>query len=474
MVCEGCTLDTFPDPINGGCVTCPRHSMRLNVSGDGVTDANQACKCLEGYFHSYNSKAYGGAMTYATDEGGRTYRVHTYADGKGLFIVMKAVMMEVTCTAADGVGREVILRDWYEPDRYRIDVQDTACILPFRISYEVDGPPDAGETETFFQCRQCKPGFYSDVQGVDQCNWCLPGTYQNSTGTTACRQCQPGNISSAGMASCYPCPEDTYQVSNECRTCPAGKYSYGGATACLSCPENTWKDPDMPRGPGCQLCPPWSTSAGGSGAAGCRCAEGLYMYASPWQVVCAQCPRGKYSSGSSNECAPCPVGTYSDTMATSSCTSCATREAAPGGATACTQCVSPYVPNGNRSACQLCPGGYVCLPSGMILLCPKGSYGGAKGLTSMEQCVPCPIGYACPDPDTVEPCPPNTYSLPGASNLKECMCRDGFDCTYTKSVKGKLVLPISVSEFTAAMQQELIKAIAESAGMFSYRCADVF
>jgi hypothetical protein len=46
------------------------------------------------------------------------------------------------------------------------------------------------------------------------------------------------------------------------------------------------------------------------------------------------------------------------------------------------------------------------------------------------------------------------------------MCRDGFDCTYTKSVKGKLVLPIPVSEFTEAMRQELVKAIAESAGMF--------
>jgi hypothetical protein len=92
----------------------------------------------------------------------------------------------------------------------------------------------------------------------------------------------------------------------------------------------------------------------------------------------------------------------------------------------------------------------------------------------MEQCVPCPISYVCPDPDTVEPCPPNTYSLAGASSLKECLCRDGFDCTYTKSVKGKLVLPIPVSEFTEAMRQELVKAIAESAGTFCVRWGDGF
>jgi hypothetical protein len=44
-----------------------------------------------------------------------------------------------------------------------------------------------------------------------------------------------------------------------------------------------------------------------------------------------------------------------------------------------------------------------------------------------------------------------------------CECDFGFDCTYTKSVKGRVVLPVSSTDFET-MRDHFIKAIAESAG----------
>jgi hypothetical protein len=44
-----------------------------------------------------------------------------------------------------------------------------------------------------------------------------------------------------------------------------------------------------------------------------------------------------------------------------------------------------------------------------------------------------------------------------------CECDFGFDCTYTKAMKGRVVLPVSSTDFET-MRDHFIKAIAESAG----------
>jgi hypothetical protein len=49
--------------------------------------------------------------------------------------------------------------------------------------------------------------------------------------------------------------------------------------------------------------------------------------------------------------------------------------------------------------------------------------------------------------------------------MQDCECDYGFDCTYTKSIRGKVVLPISPEEFDSVMQENFVHAIAEAAGI---------
>ena len=410
--CGGCPPNSFPDALAGGCVSCPRNSLALNAtSADG-------CLCPAGFYHSYNTKAYGGDMSYSGDGAGKVYRNHVYPTGEGVLIVVKPVMLEISCS--DSAGNSVVLmRRQYMPETYPVKFVDTSCRLPFVISYEVNGVQDPAETNTYFQCNRCGAGLYSDVQGSDACLPCLPGTYQNGTGASACASCGPGTISAAeGAVACEACPAERYQLGNDCQACPQGKHTPAGqtgATECVGCPPNTWSDPSSQ---GCQLCPAWSSSPGGTGPGGCACADGLYLYQAGEKLSCMQCERGKYSASGTGGCVPCPVGTY-----------------------------------GDRPAAGVCP------------LCPAGSYGTGSGLTSAAQCVQCPPNKVCAEPGVVESCPPNTHAPPGATSMLQCVCNDGFDCTYTKSVKGKVVLPFAPEDFDAAKRQSFINAIAAAAGV---------
>jgi hypothetical protein len=413
--CEGCGANTFFDSAYGGCVSCPKNSIGLNA-----TSADE-CTCLQGFYQSYNTKAYGGEMSYSEGEANHLYRNHVFRTGEGELTVVKPVMLEMSCS--DDAGNSVVLmRQQYDPGTYPVKFSDQACRVPFVISYEVDGYQDPLQTSTYFQCNGCRRGYFSPVLGADACQMCLPGTYQSATGQTGCVPCGAGNISGDAADHCTPCPPESYQVWNDCQACPAGKHTVnpgGGATECVACPPNTWSDANTDSA-GCQRCPPWSTSPGGTGPLGCMCASGLYMYQSPGGDLfsCMMCAAGKYSSGKTNTCIVCPSGTYSEGQAAAACTPC-----------------------------------------------PPGTYGTATGFTSASQCALCPANKVCPDPSTMEPCPVNTYSLPGATSMKSCVCNVGFDCTYTKAVKGKVVLPFAPEEFDDAKRQSFINAMAAAAGV---------
>jgi hypothetical protein len=81
----------------------------------------------------------------------------------------------------------------------------------------------------------------------------------------------------------------------------------------------------------------------------------------------------------------------------------------------------------------------------------------------VSQCLPCPPNKVCSDAITVEACPPHTHSVSGTISMLACECDFGFDCTYTKAMKGRVVLPVSSADFET-MRDHFIKAIAESAG----------
>jgi hypothetical protein len=394
-------------------VSCPRNSLALNAtSADG-------CLCPAGFYHSYNTKAYGGDMSYSVDEAGKVFRNHVYPTGEGQLIVVKPVMLEMSCSDSAG-GSVVLLRQLYSPDTYPVRFMDRSCRLPFVISYEVNGRQDPAETNTYFECKRCGPGTYSDFPGSDACQQCPSGTYENGTGSTGCVACGPGTISTGeGAVECEACPAESYQLDNDCQACPVGKHTLDGQTGaseCVGCPPNTWSDA-VSRG--CQLCPPWSSSPGGTGPAGCVCADGLYLVQAGEDLLsCKQCPMGTYSDTATKGCVPCPVGTYGDRAATGVCTKC-----------------------------------------------PTGTFGVTSGLTSADQCSRCPPNKVCAEPGVVESCPPNTHAPPGATSMLQCVCDDGFDCTYTKSVKGKVVLPFAPEEFDEAKRQSFINAIAAAAGV---------
>ena len=70
--CEGCAGNTFFDIAFGACVSCPKNSLGVNA-----TSADE-CTCLQGFYQSYNTKAYGGRMSYSEGEGNTVYRNHVF------------------------------------------------------------------------------------------------------------------------------------------------------------------------------------------------------------------------------------------------------------------------------------------------------------------------------------------------------------------------------------------------------------
>lgn len=451
--CSGCPPGTFPDRIVGGCVSCPLHSVAV----ENATSAS-GCICPAGFFKAYNAKASGGDMSFSVDELGRKFMSHVFPTGKGELVVVKPVILTMTCA-----GQASWDSVTYEPDTYPVNIVDVTCPLPFTIKYQVDTELNTSETSTYFQCKQCNVGMYSGVPGSDQCNMCLPGTYQDQQGGTICKTCPPGTISGDSMPQCDACPINSYQEGNDCQVCAAGEYTMApAATACVQCPANTWSDAESG---GCRQCPPWSVSAGGTGPMGCVCYEGLYMYNTGGDLACMQCPKGKYSKGSSNICMLCPSGTYGDRTALGACLPCPQGGVALPGSTACSQCTLPQIPTNDGSACQDCPKGMVCQMDGQVQTCPPGTYGAGTGFTSLDQCMQCPPNQICSDPATAEQCPPNTHSVPGATSMLQCECDYGFDCTYTKSIRGKVVLPVEPEQFDDSMRMAFIQAIADSAGV---------
>ena len=451
--CTGCPPGTFPDKIVGGCVACPMYS----IATENATSAS-ACICPAGFFKAYNAKASGGEMTYSEDAQGRKYMNHVFPTGKGELIVVKPVILTMMCAGQPSWGSMT-----YEPDTYPVNIVDITCALPFTIKYQVDTELDLTKTSTYFECSPCEQGAFSAEAGADQCNMCMPGTYQDQPGSTNCKTCAPGTISGDNMPQCDACPTNSYQDENDCQACPTGAFTLGPAsTACVSCPPNTWSDAESN---GCKQCPPWSLSSAGSGSMGCICYEGLYLFKDGGNLACMQCPVGKFSSGSSNICSLCPAGTYGDRPALGACTPCPTGQFALPGSTTCAQCVLPQIPTNDGGACQDCPKGMVCQQDGQVEVCPPGTYGAGTGYTSLDQCMQCPPNQVCTDPATAEQCPPNTHSVPGSTSMLQCECDFGFDCTYTKSIKGKVVLPLEPEQFDDDMRAAFIQAIAESAGV---------
>jgi hypothetical protein len=175
-----------------------------------------------------------------------------------------------------------------------------------------------------------------------------------------------------------------------------------------------------------------------------------------------------YTSKDSDTCSVGKFSLYSGLQLESQCEVCPAGSLCPGGANI-TQCsagtYSLVTGHREQAQCLTCPKGYYCTGGDGIHMCPLGTYSLSQAVTNAGDCPLCTAGYFCPNTTTQIQCPENTDSLPGSSDLGECVCTAGYRCLMVKVVHCEVVLPIAASAFTAEMQAAYIQAIALAAGV---------
>ena len=175
-----------------------------------------------------------------------------------------------------------------------------------------------------------------------------------------------------------------------------------------------------------------------------------------------------YNIKDSSTCSPGKYSAYSGLQLESQCDVCPAGSLCPGGANI-TQCepgtYSLVTGNREQAQCVVCPPGYYCVGGNALTMCPLGTYQPSAGVSSLEGCPQCQAGYFCVNTTSQVVCPPNTMSTSGADDLGKCICNAGYKCVVVKVVHAEIVLPITVSEFDAAMQAQYIQALALAAGV---------
>ena len=114
-----------------------------------------------------------------------------------------------------------------------------------------------------------------------------------------------------------------------------------------------------------------------------------------------------------------------------------------------------------------CPAGFYCPPGVQAPVpCPLGTLWGKTGLTVV--CPrSCPIGFYCPDASAALPCPEHTTSPLGSSSKLQCVCVDGFQCTYSKEVQLHVLLQLPLKTWlgSAVVQSQFVKVVAAASGV---------
>jgi len=443
--CGDCRPGEFPNEVYGACAGCPLHS----VPG-GNASRPEDCRCLPGYEIGYNARGVGGV------EEGYTglMKVH-------VLDAMEKIRLFVQATVSASCAGEQVLPPTVLPAGDYLG--EASCNPPRIVQYEVDVRADPRETQTYVQCRPCRPGTYSTGDSwVGACQVCPSKTYQDLQGQGGCKPCLSGAKEKLGMPVCEPCPVPTAVQDGECRPCPPGTFfsAFLGEPRCLPCPNNMWSDVDSD---GCRLCPANSVGPGGSTLAGCRCNAGLEMRVEARIPYCGACAAGKYAAQGGNVCVACRNGTFSAQAGAGACTACPSYGVAWGGATACKSCALPTVPSGDGGSCVTCPAGYYC-GIGKVYACPLGTYSTKTGLTSKGQCPLCPRNSFCRSPLTIQACPANTWSPSGSVTRHYCVCNSGYKCLYSFSTVGNVNVALTPEQFEAQKDQ-IVQALARAAGV---------
>jgi len=101
-----------------------------------------------------------------------------------------------------------------------------------------------------------------------------------------------------------------------------------------------------------------------------------------------------------------------------------------------------------------------------VQVCPPGSYVGASttvGLKEVPQCGDCTAGSYCPTPTMKSGCPEGTSSAARSSSQLQCVCREGYVCSYTKLINAVIHLKMTLSQFNEPGVQSAFKnAVAQA------------
>ena len=190
----------------------------------------------------------------------------------------------------------------------------------------------AGPDDGRYECDDCPPGSFSNLESSEACAPCAAGEVSASPGASSSRRrVSSRNAAPAGSATCAKCAAGTFASTSRagaCDACPPGEHQpVEGETSCVKCAAGS--SASTPGSATCAFCPAGAFSSA-AGSTTCEsCPAGTWQNATG-QTACADCPAGTANAAEgANEvaaCAPCPPGTSTGgDRAAAACEPCAAR-----------------------------------------------------------------------------------------------------------------------------------------------------
>jgi hypothetical protein len=199
----------------------------------------------------------------------------------------------------------------------------------------------AGGHSVVAVCLDCPPGQFQHAAGAEACHLCPLGKYQLESGGSGCHSCAVGRFMEEGELLCKACPIGKYgDVAHEghtlvrgqhvtCRGCGPGFYqSLAGQAHCLPCPLGRYQPLAAGGAALCAACPEGKHTTA-PGQSECEltvpCSAGRYGTVVTGDVVCLDCPLGRFSAKESalGHCQLCPAGQVQPRTGQQSCIECA-------------------------------------------------------------------------------------------------------------------------------------------------------
>lgn len=260
-------------------------------------------------------------------------------------------------------------------------------------------------------CAECAGGTFKGISGSAECGTCAADTFSNGTAATACANCAANSVSEAGSTVASDCKcnagfavtPDTVDDDNQhsCEPCAIGfSKSETDNIACTVCASGKYAD--VTQLSACKPCGSDSTHSPLEAPDKCLCNPGFYLTPDSPSPV------------SADECVHCPVNTYKPSLS--------------NPLTDCLACADDNMVSATGSDDRLdcrCKEGFREVPA---------EDGGFKAEEERE-CVQCLAGEykdfvgSGETPSACRICPANTISVPGSTDVTDCVCKAGFEGT---------------------------------------------